>query len=857
MKYLLSLFTLFAALFLFAGEVQISLYPKTVVAGEPAELILRVNSRTPPEFIRMPDLTGVEWLGSATSQRYQYINGRSTRTAERRYSFVVERPGTYTIPETEVRSGNRRFLTEEFTFRVQQAKFSSRSVGKNSYNEKESYSRKNEHMRSGEREPRPSREELTVDDAAFSKIVFPSSKTEFYVGEDIPAEIIVYCLAGIKANLTYPELTSDKENLVYRSYKDENPQNQRFATPTTRNEVVNGRDYICYVFRTEFRAISPGKITLSAKTKTELRLPGHGTSRSSDDPFFDSFFNSGFFGKIVQHTLRSKSPELTIRPLPPPPAGSQDLGLVGNWKIESTLSALETNVGNTVTLTVKLEGNGGLENLKAPELKIDGFRIYTPEITRNPDGKSAEIRYIMIPTKPGTFDIKQEFSIFDTKTGAYKSTMLHKPLTVKSASGVIPVKNGPNVVDAALPEQEPLEEPEHELAGIMYLKRLPDSGTGSSFSFGTSLFFLLLGLLTFAGCEIRHFKQKGTDTASTRKSEAKRIRKKLMNQLKTAQSEEVYNLVPEISDYLNKALNLPPGTSMNEVAETLEKKQPDLAGELKQLSAGAWAPGAAVFSEDRIRKLIKMLSKVVVLVLCFSSFAAAAEFSQVDAMRAYDKGEFKTAREWYTAQLKKVGITPALLYNIGNCYYQEKEYAKAQACYERARILAPRDPEILRNLELAERETGIVILKKMEKPGDIPSCLMDQMTLEGWWNLAFFGIALLLAALGLRRFFSMKVTLPIVCCGLILLVLGAGMMIAQDQTTCSKTRAMIIEKEIPLRALPSMTAKTVSDEKLQAAEVVQIRESRNDWVRIQAGNAVGWVPASAVARLNGEKFSVF
>ena len=103
----------------------------------------------------------------------------------------------------------------------------------------------------------------------------------------------------------------------------------------------------------------------------------------------------------------------------------------------------------------------------------------------------------------------------------------------------------------------------------------------------------------------------------------------------------------------------------------------------------------------------------------------------------------------------------------------------------------------------------------------------------------------------------MKVTLPIVCCGLILLVLGAGMMIAQDQTTCSKTRAMIIEKEIPLRALPSMTAKTVSDEKLQAAEVVQIRESRNDWVRIQAGNAVGWVPASAVARLNGEKFSVF
>jgi tetratricopeptide (TPR) repeat protein len=316
--------------------------------------------------------------------------------------------------------------------------------------------------------------------------------------------------------------------------------------------------------------------------------------------------------------------------------------------------------------------------------------------------------------------------------------------------------------------------------------------------------------------------------------------------------------VPELSEYINNALDLSPGTSLNESAEWIKQNNPELSGELKNISAGAWAPGATAFSEERKQKLIKMLAKLISLFLCCSVFALSAEeATQNDAVKAYDNGQFQTARQWYTRILERDGSTPALLYNIGNCYYQEKEFGKALFCYEKANLLAPRDTEILRNLELTKRELGIMVPTRLSKPSDIPKYLRDQMTPHEWMLLAAIGLSVLLIAFGLRKFAAFRITLPIIILGSLLLITGIVMPVSQYYSLYAPDRAMILTGEVQLKTLPSASAPNLIGEKLKLSENVEIRERRNEWVRVKAGDTVGWIPAKDVGELNGGKFNVF
>ena len=165
--------------------------------------------------------------------------------------------------------------------------------------------------------------------------------------------------------------------------------------------------------------------------------------------------------------------------------------------------------------------------------------------------------------------------------------------------------------------------------------------------------------------------------------------------------------------------------------------------------------------------------------------------------------------------------------------------------------------EILRNLELTRRELGLPQVNNLQKPSDIPVYLRNQMTPGEWMILAVSGIAILLLAFGLRRFFNIRVTLPIAAIGTALFILGTAMTVSQHYTTYNANRAMVLENKIRLRTLPSDSSAYLNDEELNVAETGEIREHRNKWVRIKAGNAIGWVPAETIGLLNGSKFSVF
>lgn len=815
-----------------APSVQMRLDPQDITAGEEAGLILSAQVMNPPEIMELPKISGIRWLGSSTSIRQQIINGRHAVSAERKYVFIAEKPGSFTIPELTVQVNNKKEKTAPLKFSVKKAS-----------------------LQTGDAQEKS----LDIDKVVFSQILFPEKRGSYYVGEYIPLEIRVYCLAGIKVSLGYPQITSDKDDIVYKNYKSVNPENPQFDTPRRELQKKDGKEYICYIFRTEIKIIAAGKQGLRSQTPTRINIPVKRSSRSSRDPFFDDFFGMQYSYRTINHSAISVTPELNIKPLPPMPKDVNWLGLTGNWNVTPGISEKSAKVGTALTFSLQISGNGGLENLQAPDLKINNFRMYAPEITKNENQRSAVIRYTMIPTKAGKLPISEKFCTFNISTGNYSITPFEQVITVETNPGVIPISNKTNVVDSAIPEPTQEDGKEHSPAGIMYLKPVSDSDQVQNDCFwGWFIGILSCGILSLIFCEILAYFLRGSSHTARRKAAAKKQKKALMKELKHANSEKVYDLAPQISEYINNALDLSPGTSLDESAEKLDQNNPELAQELKNISAGAWMPNATVYSEERKKNLMKLLTKLFCLVICFTGCAlSAAELQQQDAVKAYDSGAFRKAGEWYTQLLEKQGATPALLYNIGNCYFQEKEFAKALFCYERAHLLAPRDAEILRNLELTRRELNLPSGNQLNTPADIPEYLRDQLTPEEWMILAAAGCAILLLSFGLRRFFNKKLTIPLAAASGILLLLGAVMTINQVHTTYAKNRALILENNIRLRTLPSEKSTFLNDDELNSAEQVEIRERRNKWIRIRAGNAIGWVPADAVGQLNGRKFTVF
>ncbi|MBQ9770662.1 MAG: BatD family protein [Lentisphaeria bacterium] len=830
MKKIIALIILSAALFCSAdNDIRVELAPKTIIAGMPAQLILYGKASNQIVFTEMPKVDGLKWTNVTHSEMRYHHNfyGRSDIFLRQTYTFIAEKEGTYTIPESWINVDGRRVKLKPITIHVK--KMELRFQDSNG-------------------------EEVKLNDIVFSKFSVPGNKKSYYVGEYIPLDIKVYRRSDLKIALLYPVISSGNKEVIYRSYQRINRQNPHFDLPRYGTEIINGKEFVYTQFRTEIKALATGNLDLKSQTAVELHIPSEENQQMTDVPFLGSYITSY---QRIPHKLLAVAPVLEIKPLPPLPADTYFLGPIGNWDLSAKISSQKTSVGNAITLTLEIYGKGEQESIQPPELKLDGFRIYTPEVSR--ERNSAEIRYTLVPTKAGVLPISLKFCTFDPETGSYDTAKFSEKITVEAAQGIIPVQQQPNVVDADIPDPQQKKQEDQTPVGIMYLKELSESDSAQeNYFLSWFIGIIAAGILFVIICEILAYLFRGTGTAAKRRADARRMKKSLLTKLEKSEPDEVYNLAPEISEYLNNALDLSPGTDLNESADWISRKNPELARELKNISAGAWVPGAEAFSEERKVLLMKMLKKLVCLVLfCLAPFLSAAEISQKDIIKAYDAGKFKMAREWYAGKVEKEGATPALLYNIGNCYYQEKNFIMALFCYERAHLLAPRDAEISRNLEIVRRDLKLPSENKLNTPSDIPVYLRDQMTPEEWMILAAAGIFFLLAAFGLRRFTERRLTVPVAIAGAIVLILGTAMTISQYQTTYNADRAIILKNGVQLRTLPSESANDLNAEKLKEAKDVQIRERRNKWIRIKAGNAVGWVPVESVGQLNGRKFSVF
>ncbi|OHE79749.1 MAG: hypothetical protein A3G75_06290 [Verrucomicrobia bacterium RIFCSPLOWO2_12_FULL_64_8] len=197
-----------------------------------------------------------------------------------------------------------------------------------------------------------------------------------------------------------------------------------WGQPEQTVTMVNGEPRVGFTYRTRGSIAVPGSYTVQPVSQTvALRVPG--TFGLLMSPF----------DEIVEHTVSSNAPLLTIKPLPDG-APADFAGAVGEFQFTSKVVPASVAVGEPITWTLELKGTGNwpdVRGLPGREVSRD-FRVLQPQAKRTPaEGRLFEATLsedvVLIPTQAGTYTLGPvSYSYFDPHAGAYKTVRSERTL---------------------------------------------------------------------------------------------------------------------------------------------------------------------------------------------------------------------------------------------------------------------------------------------------------------------------------------------------------------------------------------------------------------------------------------------
>ena len=133
---------------------------------------------------------------------------------------------------------------------------------------------------------------------------------------------------------------------------------------------------------------------------------------------------------------------------------------------------------------------------------------------------------------------------------------------------------------------------------------------------------------------------------------------------------------------------------------------------------------------------------------------AAGSIALEQANQRFAAGEYADAATAYKQLLTSEGPRASVLYNLGNSYQRLGQYGPAILAYERARLLTPRDPDLLANLTLARQAAAA--FEETHRNPRLDALLYHFSRHEWSWlvvgsALLLGGLAVLFGVLGLPR----------------------------------------------------------------------------------------------------------
>ncbi len=330
-----------------AATVHATITPSQIQLGQRAKLTIMVEGQHngPPQ---PPAIDGLTFDSAGQSSQYQVVNGTVSSSVSYFYLVSARRAGRFTIGPLTV-DGNLKSNACQLTV-------TAATAGKNQSS---------------------SSRATNMADIAFLTVT--PSHTNIYVGQRVPVTIQAGFRRGLQTRLTsLPE-----------------PQGAAFTwlpiddQPQQENARVQGQIFTILTWKTAFTAVKAGQHPLQARMTATvlLRDQGRQRNRSAFNGFMDDDLFNQFFGRTIEKplTIVNDAVPITINALPQANQPPQFSGAIGRFSLKTSADATAFNVGEPITLSMSISGQGNFDRVHAPSL-LDpaGWRQYDPSQTFEP-----------------------------------------------------------------------------------------------------------------------------------------------------------------------------------------------------------------------------------------------------------------------------------------------------------------------------------------------------------------------------------------------------------------------------------------------------------------------------------------
>jgi len=336
-----------------------------------------------------PDFGGLEVVGGprqATSMKV--VNGAVSQTQSFSYDLYATKIGKFKIPAGTIRVNGKKLSSNAITIEVVK--------GQSANN-----------VAIGDRE-------------SFMKL--ETTSEEAILGQQITLEYNLYTQQDINGY----ELVNEPD---YDGFFSQELRNYR--AEVTR-EILNGKEYYTKVLKKV--ALFPqrtGRFDFSPVT-VSLAIPIPGAKKSR-----------GFFSSVPTRQKRIKTNALTLQVNDPPPGAPISFsGAVGKYAMAAKVNKKQITTDDAFVINMEVRGTGDGKTFGAPKQRpMANMEYYDPNVVRDEDtsrdgvvSNYKQIEYLIVPKKPGVYNLQPEFSYYDTDSSKYM-TIRTTPFRVKVTQG--------------------------------------------------------------------------------------------------------------------------------------------------------------------------------------------------------------------------------------------------------------------------------------------------------------------------------------------------------------------------------------------------------------------------------------
>jgi tetratricopeptide (TPR) repeat protein len=803
-----------------APKFETSLDRDNIRIGETTTLSMTFQDCSPEGQPGLPPVSGLTY--EARGQSSQMLFDGSSLSQSTTYTIEVRpnHPGDFTIPAVSVNLKGTRLSSRPLKLKVLSASTPQVATG---------------------------------NEPAFVRIV-PSTNI-IYLGQTIPVEVQCYCNDSV-GNLQLPQLNAD--NFIVGNIPRD-PQRTRVR--------VGANLYNLMIFRVPATATKTGTLSLGPATWA--------LGMGQRNQLFG-------FMQTQQLNLSSDAPQIRVLPIPTngiPPGFS---GAIGSFTLtQCEAGPTSVGVGDPITLKIRISGSGNLAGVTLPtdEPGWREFKTYPPTSKfESSDPLQIEgAKYFEQVISPMNDEIKEippfTFSYFDPSAGAYR-TFSHPgiPLAVHPTAAT----PQPTIIASGAPP-----EPAAQSQEIVHIKPEPGVARRPGPPLLQQPLFLTLQavapLLWLGALSWRRQKEKlASNPRLRRRREVVRLVNVGLAELSTLaaanDAEKFYAAVLRLlREQLGERLDLPapaiteavlddckgldastisllrdlfracdqyrytPEHTAQELASLIPKVKTAVAG-LRQMPEN---------DGGRVKTLLQGVGCLLLVVAAMSARADSVSETFLQANKLYEEGKYSQAAAAYDGLLRGGRISPEIYFNAGDAWLKAGQLGRAIYAFRRAEELAPRDPDIRANLQIARNQAGA---GSAALPGSRWTRWVERLTLNEWTVGASLGVALFFLLLTARQ---ISPALARTTGGWAILLAAASVWLlaclglSADQRLLEKSSIVLVSEAVARRGPmdESQSAFTAHD----GAELLVLSQ-HGDWLQVtDDAKRIGWLSQKDVA----------